>query len=195
MTQAFEGIKILDFTQVIAGPMATYQLALLGAEVIKVEALGTGDMCRHLLDPSEFGQQQLSPAFIGVNLNKRSIAVNLKAEQASKVLRPLIEQADVVVENFRPGVAARLGVDYESVRSIKPDVVYCSISGYGQSGPRSQQPAYDGAIQAASGLMASNGHEETGPTRTVSPIIDVTTGLMGAFAISSALHRKLATGE
>lgn len=195
MTQAFEGIKILDFTQVIAGPMATYQLALLGAEVIKVEALGTGDMCRHLLDPSEFGEQYFSPAFIGVNLNKRSIAVNLKAEGAATVLRPLIEQADVVVENFRPGVAARLGVDYETVRSLKPDVVYCSISGYGQSGPRSQQPAYDGAIQAASGLMASNGHEETGPTRTVSPIIDVTTGLMGAFAISSALHRKLATGE
>ena len=195
MPRAYEGIKILDFTQVVSGPMSTYQLALLGAQVIKVEPPGKGDMCRPLLDIDGFGNGEMSPMFIGVNLNKRSIAVNLKHEDAKAVLDPLIRDADVVVENFRPGVMERLGFDYDAVRQLRPDVIYCSISGYGQKGPRRDSPAFDGAIQAASGMMASNGHEETGPTRTVSPVIDVTSGLMAAFAIGAALHRRQQTGE
>ena len=195
MSQAFEGITVLDFTQVISGPVATYQLALLGAKVIKVEPLDSGDMCRGLLDTADFGAGKLSPAFIGINLNKRSVAINLKHAGAAKLLEPLVRAADVVVENFRPGVAERLGIDYATLSELRPDMVYCSISGYGQSGPKSLFPAFDGAIQAASGMMAANGHAETGPTRTYSPIVDVSTGLMGAFAISSALHRRAVTGE
>jgi len=195
MARAFEGIKILDFTQVVSGPVSTYQLGLMGAEIIKVELPGKGDQCRTLLDEGNFGKGILAPMFIGINLNKRSIAMDLKHEDARTTLEPLLAQADVVVENFRPGVIGRLGFDYERVSAIKPDVIYCSISGYGQDGPRATDAAYDGAVQAASGLMASNGHEQTGPTRTVSPVIDVTTGLMAALAISSALHRRSVTGE
>ena len=195
MPRAYEGVKILDFTQVVSGPMSTYQLALLGAEVIKVEPPGKGDMCRALLDTGGFGKGQFSPMFIGVNLNKRSITVNLKHPDAMAVLRPLVLEADVIAENFRPGVLERLGFGYEAMREIRPDIIYCSVSGYGQQGPRRGDAAFDGAVQAASGLMASNGHEETGPTRTVSPVVDVTSGLMAAFAIGAALHRRQSCGE
>ena len=195
MSRAFEGIKVVDFTQVISGPTTTFQLALLGAQVIKVEPPDTGDMCRSFLDPDMFGGGMMSPAFIGLNLNKRSLAIDLKHEGALEALRPLIEDADVVIENFRPGVMARLGLDYDAVKAIRPDIIYCSVSGYGQSGPRKASLAYDGAVQAASGMMACNGHEETGPTRTGAPLVDVVSGLMAAFAISSALYRRLATGE
>ena len=195
MAQAFADINILDFTQVLSGPFATFQLALLGAQVIKVEPPNTGDICRPLLDLTNFGGGFMSPMFIGANLNKRSIAVNLKHPEAKGILEPLIMDADVIVENFRPGVMQRLGYDYATINALRPEIVYCSISGYGQAGPSSATPAFDGAIQAASGLMASNGHEATGPTRTVSPVIDVTSGLMAAFAISSALHRRATSGQ
>lgn len=195
MARAFEGIKVLDFTQVVSGPVSTYQLGLMGAEIVKVELPGKGDQCRALLDEDDFGKGMLAPMFIGINLNKRSIAMDLKHADAKATLEPLVKQADVVVENFRPGVIERLGFGYEAVRALKPSIVYCSISGYGQNGPRSTDAAYDGAVQAASGLMATNGHEETGPTRTISPVIDVTTGLMAALAISSALHRRSVSGE
>ena len=195
MSQAFEGVRIADFTQVVAGPVATYQLGMLGAEVIKVEAVAGGDIARGLLDFTDFGGGEMAPAFIGVNHNKRSIAVDLKRPEGRAAVERIVRRADVFVENFKPGVIARLGFDYETVRRWCPAVVYCSISGYGQRGPRRSMAAFDGAIQAASGMMAANGHEATGPTRTVSPIIDATTGMMAAFAIASALHRRLRTGE
>ena len=118
MAQAFDGITILDFTQVISGPMATYQLGLLGANVIKVEPLEAGDMCRGLLDPANFGAGEFSPAFIGINLNKRSVAINLKHADAPRLLEPLVRAADVVVENFRPGVAERLNIDYPTLSKL-----------------------------------------------------------------------------
>ena len=195
MSQAFEGVRIVDFTQVVAGPVATYQLGMLGAEIIKVEPVTSGDMARGLLDPTGFGHGEMAPAFVGVNHNKRSLAVDLKRPEGRAAVERIVRTADVVVENFKPGVIGRLGFDYETVRRWRPSIVYCSISGYGQQGPRRSMAAFDGAIQAASGMMAANGHEETGPTRTVSPIIDVTTGMMAAFAIASALHRRQATGE
>ncbi|MBT6274901.1 MAG: CoA transferase [Chromatiales bacterium] len=195
MTRAYDGIKILDFTQVLSGPISTFQLGLLGAQVIKVEPPDKGDMCRPLLDPTQFGKGFLSPFFIGANLNKRSIVVDLKHPDAKALLEPLVRDADVIVQNFRPGVIDRLGFGYDAVKALRSDIVYCAISGYGQTGPDAKNAAFDGAIQAASGLMASNGHEETGPTRTVSPVIDVSTGLMAAFAISSALLRRARTGE
>lgn len=194
MSQAFEGVRVVDFTQVVAGPVATYQLALLGAEVIKVEPAAGGDIARGMLDIAGFGRGEMAPAFIGVNHNKRSIAVDLKRPEGRAAVERIVRRADVVVENFKPGVIGRLGFDHETVRGWRPSIVYCSISGYGQEGPRRSMAAFDGAIQASSGMMAANGHEETGPTRTVSPIIDVTTGMMAAFAIASALHRRRATG-
>ena len=194
MSQAFEGVRIVDFTQVVAGPVATYQLGLLGAEVIKVESTAGGDIVRGMLDTAGFGRGEMSPAFIGVNHNKRSIAVDLKRPEGRAAVERIVRRADVLVENFKPGVIKRLGFDYETVRAWRPSIIYCSISGYGQDGPRRSMAAFDGAIQASSGMMSANGHEETGPTRTVSPIVDVTTGMMSAFAIASALHRRQATG-
>ncbi|MCY4453370.1 MAG: CoA transferase [Immundisolibacterales bacterium] len=195
MSQAFEGVRIVDFTQVVAGPVATYQLGMLGAEVVKVEQVEGGDIARAMLDFTDFGRGEMAPAFVGVNHNKRSIAVDLKRAEGRAAVERIVRRADVVVENFKPGVIGRLGFDYETVRAWRPSIVYCSISGYGQAGPRRSMAAFDGAIQAASGMMTANGHEETGPTRTVSPIIDVTTGMMAAFAIASALHRREKTGE
>ena len=195
MSQAFEGVRIVDFTQVVAGPVATCQLALLGAEVVKIEPPAGGDIARGMLDLTDFGGGELAPAFIGVNHNKRSLAVDLKRPEGRAAVERIVRRADVLVENFKPGVIGRLGFSYETVRRWRPSIVYCSISGYGQEGPRRTLAAFDGAIQAASGMMAANGHEETGPTRTVSPIVDVTTGMMAAFAIAAALHRRQATGE
>ena len=195
MSRAFEGVRIVDFTQVVAGPVATYQLGLLGAEVIKIESAAGGDIARGMLDLSGFGQGEMAPAFIGVNHNKRSLAVDLKRPEGRAAVERIVRRADVLVENFKPGVIGRLGFDYETVRGWRPSIVYCSISGYGQEGPRRSMAAFDGAIQAASGMMAANGHEETGPTRTVSPIIDVTTGMMAAFAIAAALRRREETGS
>ena len=194
MSQAFEGVRVVDFTQVVAGPVATYQLGLLGAEVIKVESPAGGDIARRLLDPTGFGGGELAPSFIGVNHNKRSLAVDLKRPEGRTAVERIVRRADVLVENFRPGVIERLGFGYETVRGWRPSIVYCSISGYGQEGPRRGMAAFDGAIQAASGMMTANGHPETGPTRTLSPIVDVTTGMMAAFAIAAALHRRQATG-
>ena len=195
MSQAFEGVRIVDFTQVVAGPVATYQLGMLGAGVIKVEPVAGGDIARGLLDFTDFGRGEMAPAFIGVNHNKRSLAVDLKRPEGRAAVERIVRESDVLVENFKPGVIGRLGFDYRTVRTLRPSIVYCSISGYGQEGPRRSMAAFDGAIQAASGMMAANGHEATGPTRTVSPIIDVTTGMMAAFAIASALHRRERTGE
>ena len=195
MSRAFEGVRIVDFTQVVAGPVATYQLGLLGAEVIKIESAAGGDIARGMLDLSGFGQGEMAPAFIGVNHNKRSLAVDLKRPEGRAAVERIVRRADVLVENFKPGVIGRLGFGYETVRGWRPSIVYCSISGYGQEGPRRSMAAFDGAIQAASGMMAANGHEETGPTRTVSPIIDVTTGMMAAFAIAAALRRREETGS
>lgn len=192
--RAFEGIKVLDFTQVLAGPVATQMFSLLGANVVKIEAPGKGDQLRSTLSDPEMIAKRLSPAFLTVNLNKRSLAIDLKSEEGREIVYRLLEDADVVVENFSPGVAKRLGVDYEALKARKSDIVYCSISGYGQKGPRSNDKAYDSAIQAAAGIFMLNGHEETGPTRIGIMAIDMFTGINAAFAISSALFRRERTG-
>ena len=192
MTQAFSNIRIIDFTQVLAGPFATQQLAQLGADVIKIEALGSGDMTRGLMAADSDG---MAPSFLTCNLGKRSIAMDLKHPSAKDVVFKLVESADAVVENFKPGTMGRLGFDYETLKGIKPDLVYASISGYGQSGPKSELPAFDGAIQASSGMMSLSGHAESGPVRAGYFSVDMSTSLNAAFAISTALYRRLATGE
>ena len=193
--RAYEGLKIVDFTQVLAGPISTQMFSLLGAEVVKIEAPIKGDQLRTTLTDAEMVAKRLSPAFLTVNLGKKSLAIDLKSDKGREIAYRLIDDADVVVENFRPGVAKKLGIDYETLKKRKSDLVYCSISGYGQVGPRSGDKAYDSAIQAASGLFTLNGHEESGPTRIGIMVIDMFTGANAAFAISSALYRRGKTGK
>ncbi len=193
MTKAFEGVRIIDFTQVLAGPFAVMQLALLGAEVIKVEQPVTGDQTRGLMSIGE--NQGLSPSFMGMNLNKKSLTLDLKSDQGVAIVKKLIVQADVLVENFKAGTMERLGLGYDTLRELKPDLIFCSVTGYGQSGPKAGEAAYDGAIQASSGMMSQNGHPETGPTRTGFMPVDMSTALNTAFAISASLHRKAMTGK
>ena len=193
MSQAFEGVRIIDFTQVFAGPFAVMQLALLGADVIKIEQPETGDQTRGLMNASDDGKP--SPSFLTMNLNKRSLTLNLKHPEALRIVTALVATADVVVENFKAGTMDKLGFGFETLRAIKPDLIYCSISGYGQTGPKAGEAAYDGAIQAASGMMSQNGHPSTGPTRTGFMPVDMSTAMHAAFAIASALHRKAISGE
>ncbi len=192
MSLAFEGIRIIDFSQVLAGPFATAQLAQLGADVIKIEQPGAGDQTRGLMAGKDDGQ--MSPSFLTCNIGKRSLTLDLKAPEARAIVRALVRSADAVVENFTPGVMDRLGFGYAALIQHKPDLVYCSISGYGQTGPKSRLAAYDGAIQAASGMMEINGHPDSPPTRTGYMPVDMATALQAAFAISAALFRRQATG-
>jgi crotonobetainyl-CoA:carnitine CoA-transferase CaiB-like acyl-CoA transferase len=195
MAKAFAGVRILDFTQVFAGPFATMQLALLGAEVIKVEEPKEGDQCRAIGADNDIGAIGMPPFFLAMNANKRSLTLDLKHPAAREVVTRLAREADVVVQNFRPGVMDRLGFGYDAIRAIKPDIVYCSVSGYGRSGPSSAAPAYDGAIQAVSGMMSVTGHPESGPTRVGFTVVDLGTALMAAYAIAGALYRRATTGE
>jgi len=193
MPQAFEGIRIIDFTQVLAGPFAVMQLALLGAEVIKVEQPETGDQTRGLM--SNTRNQGMSPSFMGMNLNKKSITLNLNSVEAKEIVKKLVLEADVLVENFKAGTMQRMGLSYEELLVVKPDLIYCSVTGYGQDGPKAGEAAYDGAIQASSGMMSQTGHPTTGPTRTGFMPVDMSTALNTAFAISTSLYRKAQTGK
>ena len=190
--QALTGVRILDFSQVLAGPFATQQLAQLGAQVIKIEQPVGGDMTRGLMSSSSDG---MAPSFLSANLGKRSLALDLKNPDAREIVHKLVAQADVVVENFKPGTIERLGYGYDALRAIKPDLVYASISGFGQTGPRAGLPAFDGAIQAYSGMMSISGHAETGPVRSGYFAVDMSTALNAAFAITAALLRRANTGE
>ena len=192
LRQAFTGLRIIDFTQVLAGPFATQQLAQLGADVIKIEQPEAGDITRGLMSS---GSDGMAPSFLTCNLGKRAITLDLKHPKAKEIVHRLVASADAVVENFKPGTIDKLGFGYEALKAIKPDLVYASISGYGQSGPKSELPAFDGAIQASSGMMSISGHPESGPTRTGYFSVDMSTALNAAFAISAALFRRHLTGE
>ncbi|MGC2941709.1 MULTISPECIES: CaiB/BaiF CoA transferase family protein [unclassified Brevibacterium] len=185
------GVRVVDFSRVLAGPYATAMLADQGAEVIKVEMPGHGDDSRHLGPFTDSG----STYFTGLNRGKRSIEADLKDPEHHARLLDLIAEADVVVENFRPGVAAKLGLSYEDAKAVKPDIVYASISGFGQHGAQAGRPAYDTVIQALSGLMASTGFPEGSPTRIGESIADVSAGVFAAFGISTALFHRQTTGE
>ncbi|MGO1736461.1 MAG: CaiB/BaiF CoA transferase family protein [Leucobacter sp.] len=187
----FTNVTVVDFSRVLAGPYATSMLADLGAEVIKVEVPNAGDDARHL---GPFLDDE-STYFSGLNRGKKSIEVNMKSDEDRDRLQALLRDADVVVENFRPGVAARLGIAYEDLTAINPQVVYASISGYGQTGPYATTPAYDTVVQAKSGLMDATGSREGTPTRVGESIADVSAGVHAAFGIASALYQKIATGN
>jgi len=194
MTRPFTGVRILDFTQVLAGPYASYQLALLGAEVIKIERLGGEDMRRTPLS-REWAERNMASAFIAVNGNKKSLTLDLSKPEAKDIVRKLAAKADVVMENFRGGVMDRLGLGHHALSEINPRLIYCAISGFGQTGPFSGEAGYDGKIQAMSGIMAITGHAEMGPTRAGFAVCDVLSGATAAFAVSSALFQRSQTGE
>ncbi len=195
MAKAFTGVRVIDFSQVFAGPFATMQLGLLGADIIKIEEPGDGDQCRGIGADNDIGQQGMPPFFLAMNANKRSMTLDLKHPSAAAVIARLVKDADVLVQNFRPGVIDRLGFGYDAMKAIKPDLIYCSVSGYGQTGPSSKAPAYDGAVQAVSGMMSVTGHPENGPTRVGFTVVDLGTAVMAAFAIAGALYRRATTGE
>jgi crotonobetainyl-CoA:carnitine CoA-transferase CaiB-like acyl-CoA transferase len=194
VTRPFEGVKILDFTQVLAGPYASYQLALLGADVIKVERREGEDMRRTPLS-REWAERGLAPGWQAINGNKRSLTLDLSKPEAIAIAKQLAAQADVVMENFRPGVMDKLGIGYAELSQINPRLIYCAISGFGQTGPERLGAGYDGKIQAMSGIMAITGHAESGPTRAGFAVCDVLSGATAAFGVSSALFQRNATGK
>jgi crotonobetainyl-CoA:carnitine CoA-transferase CaiB-like acyl-CoA transferase len=194
VTRPFEGVKILDFTQVLAGPYASYQLALLGADVIKVERREGEDMRRTPLS-REWSERGLAPGFIAANGNKKSLTLDLTKGEAIDIVKKLAAQTDVVMENFRPGVMDKLGIGYAALSAINPRLIYCAVSGFGQSGPERLSAGYDGKMQALSGIMAITGHEATGPTRAGFAVCDVLSGLTAAFGLSSALFQRTHTGK
>jgi crotonobetainyl-CoA:carnitine CoA-transferase CaiB-like acyl-CoA transferase len=195
MTRPFEGIRIIDVTHVLAGPFAAYQLAVLGADVIKVEHPDDPDQSRGSGTDWALNRGLMGTGFLTQGSNKRSITLDLKQDQGREVLKKLAAGADVLVENYRPGAFGALGLGYEALSAINPRLVYCSISAFGQDGPRREQTAYDHVIQATSGIMASTGTEEVNPIKIGAPAIDYATGTMGAFALSAALFQREKTGK
>jgi len=191
--QPLEGIRIADFSHVMAGPYASHLLHLLGAEVIKVESPERGDAMRYYGYDRRY--DGMSPAFVGVNAGKKSIVLNLKKQSAVSAAKRLIETSDVVLENFRPGVIKRLGLGYDVCKSLNPGIVYCSVSGYGQTGPMRDWPAIDNIVQATSGMMSLSGESDGEWMRVGFPAVDTITGQLAAFAILAALFRHQTTGE
>lgn len=194
MTKPFAGIRILDFTRVLAGPYGTYQFALLGADVVKIESRDGDDMRRGGPDKT-LADRGLSPGWQAVNAGKRSVTLDLKKPEAVEIVKKLAATADVVWENFRPGVMDGLGIGYAALSAVNPRLIYCAVSGFGQTGPERGAAAFDGMIQAMSGLMSITGHPETGPTRAGFPACDVTAGATAAFGVATALFQRTHTGR
>jgi crotonobetainyl-CoA:carnitine CoA-transferase CaiB-like acyl-CoA transferase len=194
MTKPFAGIRILDFTRYVAGPFGTYQLALLGADVVKIEPK-TGDEMRQSQVSKEWAAKGLGPSFMGINANKRSLTLDLQKPKAIEIVKRLVETADVVWENFRPGIMDRFGIGYEALKQINPRLVYCAVSGFGQNGPERGTAAFDGKLQAMSGIMSITGHEDKGPTRAGFALCDTIGAMTAAFAVASALYQRTVTGE
>ncbi|MBD3949096.1 CoA transferase [Tuanshanicoccus lijuaniae] len=191
MEQALQGLKVVDMTRVLAGPYATMLLADMGADVLKIEMPGKGDDSR-AYGPYVNGE---SAYFMSINRNKRSLTLNLKNEDAKEILIKLIKEADVLVENFRPGTMEKLGLGYDVLREINPKLIYAASSGFGHSGPYSKRPAYDGVVQAMGGIMSITGEKDGRPTRVGPSIGDVTAGLFTAIGILGALNYRNETGK
>ena len=194
-----EGIRVLDLSRAMAGPYCTMMLGDLGADVIKVERPGSGDESRGWGPPfvgqSEDNLSGESAYFLSVNRNKRSITVNLKSSEGQEVIQRLASLCDVLVENFRTGVLEKLGMGYEDIKKLNPNLVYCSISGYGRTGPYAGRPGYDVVIQAEGGMMGITGPIEGPPSRVGVPIVDITTGMFAATSILAALRARDLTKE
>jgi len=189
--KALEGIRVLDLTRALAGPFCTLMLGDNGADVIKIEIPGTGDDTRHWGPP--FIQDE-SAYFLSINRNKRSLTLNLRDPDAKEVFLKLAKNADAIVENFTPGVMGRFGLDYNSIKSVNPGIIYCSISGFGQDGPYKDRPAYDQIMQGVSGLMSITGEPDGEPQKIGLAVTDIGSGMWGAFAIMAALNHRQKSG-
>jgi len=189
------GVRVLDLTNVLAGPYCTYHLSLLGADVVKVELPGQGDLARHLGPDPTLNGAGLGTSFLAQNAGKRSVALDLKDERDRTSFVELARVADVVVENFRAGVLARLGFGWDTLRALNPRLIYCAISGFGQTGPMSQAPAYDQVIQGLSGMMSITGTPESGPLRVGFPVCDTVGGLTAALAVTAAIAGRHRHGQ
>src|SRR4051812_9546446 len=195
MAGLLAGLRVLDLTNVLAGPFCCYQLAQLGAEVIKIETPGTGDLARQLGADPELNRRLMGASFLAQNAGKRSITLNLKNDKARDAFTRLVKTSDVVVENFRPGVMDRFELGYQRLKAIKPDLIYCAISGFGQDGPLRLNPAYDQIVQGLSGVMSVTGDAQSAPLRVGYPVADTMGGITAAYAISAALFRRERSGE
>lgn len=195
MDKPFAKVRILDLSRMLSAPYSSHLMRLLGAEVVKVEDPDGGDPYRYMTGDKELAEAGLSAGFMGLNPGKRSLTLDLKRPEARPVFERLIAGADILLENFRPGTMARLGFGYDAAARINPRLIYCSLSGFGQEGPSSQEPAYDGRVQAMSGLVDMTGHPDGMPVRAGLPVADAGSGLMGAFALASALYQRTHTGR
>ncbi|TMQ28528.1 MAG: CoA transferase [Candidatus Rokuibacteriota bacterium] len=194
MSKPFAGVRILDFTRYLAGPYGTYQLALLGADVVKIESR-EGDETRSQLISSEWAARKMPPGFLAVNANKRSLTLDLRRPEAVAIVQRLVVQADVVWENFRPGVMDKLGVGYDALAALNPRLIYCAVSGFGHTGPERTTAAFDGKLQAMSGIMSITGEPAGGPMRAGFAICDTIGGMTAALAVASALYQRTHTGR
>lgn len=193
---AFAGIKVIAVTRVIAAPFAAYQLALHGAEVITIEAPGEGDVYRYSGDrDAQLPKKGMATGFLAQNANKKSLTLNISAPEGQEIIRKLVKDADVFMENLRTGSMARYGLAYEDLRKINRSLIYCSVTGYGQTGPKKRDPAMDMAIQAASGMMSVTGTPESGPVKTSFPVVDYATGLSATVGLLTALFHRERTGK
>jgi len=193
--RAFEGIRVLDLTHVFAGPFCTFQLAVMGADVIKIESPDFPDMMRDEGNSEALNELGLSNFFVCQNSEKKSLSLNLKLDDDREFFLKLVRTADVLVQNYSGKAMERLGFSYKKLKKINPKLIYCSMTGFGKTGPKAEHPAYDSVIQAYSGLMELNGVKSIGPLRVGPAIVDYGTGIHAAFAISSALFRREITGE
>ena len=190
-----DGVRVLDLTNVLAGPYCTYHLMLLGAEVVKIEMPGRGDLARRLGPDPELNRSGLGASFLAQNAGKKSVELDLKDDGDRATFEELATHADVLVENFRAGVLARLGLPWERLCLLNPRLVYCAISGFGQTGPMSRAPAYDQIIQGLSGMMSVTGTPDTAPLRVGFPVADTVGGLSAALAITAALAGRQVDGK
>jgi crotonobetainyl-CoA:carnitine CoA-transferase CaiB-like acyl-CoA transferase len=190
-----EGVRVLDLTNVLAGPFCCYQLAQLGADVIKVEVPGAGDLARQLGADPELNQKLMGASFLAQNAGKRSVTINLKKSAGKEVFLRLATTADAIVENFRPGVMEKLDLGYQRLKETRADLIYCAISGFGKDGPLKDNPAYDQIVQGLSGVMSVTGDKHSAPLRVGFPVADTIGGLTAAFAIAAALFRRTQSGQ
>lgn len=184
------GLRVVDMSHVIAGPMASLYLSNMGADVIKIERVQGGDVLRNM-KPAEPPTD-----YVALNAGKRSLAIDLRDPQARKIVHDLVRTADVFIENFKPGAVAKLGLDYDTLKAIKPDLIYCSISGYGQKGAWAKQGGYDATIQALTGIATAGGEGDDAPPSKVGfPVVDVATGVLGALSILAAVLQRDREGK
>ncbi len=195
MDQALEGVKVLDFSQLLQGPYATQMMGDLGADVIKIERIGSGDIYRGMTFFNQWIAGDESPCFMAWNRNKRSLAVDMKSEQGKEIIYRLAKDADVIMENFRPGVMSRLGYGYEDIKKINPGIIYCSASGWGDDGPYLSRPGQDLLVQSVSGAIMTSGKKSDGPVAIGTALCDQVNGLNSVYAILAALYYREKTGK